>query len=106
MQFTWNESNSVPKKCVETGGSNEKEEDEKTEVAWVKYEVQSPELEEKLKAEAWSSFHHQVFLQKGEISTQKRLKANMNSAPAYWMYKQKSVSQKTHGKITQLGGTT
>ena len=57
MEFTWNEPNPVPKKCVETGGSNEKEENKETEVAWVKYEVKSPELQEKLKAEARSSLH-------------------------------------------------
>ena len=87
MQFTWNESNPVPQKCVETGGSNEKEEDEETEVTWVKYKVQSPELEEKLKAEAWSSFHHQVFLQKGEISAYKRLQADLIFSPVYCMHK-------------------
>ena len=57
MEFTWNEPNPVPKKCVETGGSNEKEENKETEVAWVKNEVKSPELQEKLKAEARSSLH-------------------------------------------------
>ena len=63
MEFTWNEPNSVPQKCVETRGSNKEEENKETEMAWVKNQVQSPELQEELKAEAWPGLH-QVFLQK------------------------------------------
>ena len=64
VNFTWNQTDPVPQKCVQARRPDEEEEDEYAEVVRVEYQVQLPKLDEKLEAETWPGVHVRFFFWK------------------------------------------